>query len=51
MQLLHLNTIQIFVQWQEELESMDYTNKVYKGLNALDFWCSTITIKNLYVID
>ncbi|MDK6429962.1 DNA cytosine methyltransferase, partial [Enterococcus faecalis] len=26
-----------FVQWQEELESMGYTNKVYKGLNALDF--------------
>lgn len=34
-----------FVQWQEELESMGYTNKVYKGLNAFGFWCSTITIQ------
>ena len=26
-----------FVQWQEELRVMGYTNKVYKGLNALNF--------------
>ncbi|MBE9888459.1 DNA (cytosine-5-)-methyltransferase [Enterococcus durans] len=26
-----------FVQWQEELRMMGYTNKVYKGLNALNF--------------
>lgn len=26
-----------FVQWQEELNKMGYTNKVYKGLNALSF--------------
>ncbi|EAC2464454.1 DNA (cytosine-5-)-methyltransferase, partial [Listeria monocytogenes] len=26
-----------FVQWQDELSMMGYTNKVYKGLNALDF--------------
>lgn len=26
-----------FVQWQEELMKMGYTNKVYKGLNSLKF--------------
>ncbi|MDT2745948.1 DNA cytosine methyltransferase [Vagococcus fluvialis] len=26
-----------FVKWQEELNRMGYTNKVYKGLNALKF--------------
>lgn len=26
-----------FVKWQEELDKMGYTNKVYKGLNALNF--------------
>ena len=26
-----------FVQWQNELSKMGYTNKVYKGLNALKF--------------
>ena len=26
-----------FVQWQEELSMLGYTNKVYKGLNALNF--------------
>lgn len=26
-----------FVQWQEELRKMGYTNKIYKGLNSLKF--------------
>ena len=37
MQLLHLNTIQILFNGKRNSNRWSYTNKVYKGLNALDF--------------